>query len=85
VVWSTPHPDWTPQSDFTRPVTSTCVITGDEVVILDPLAPSPDCDEAWARLDAAPPTIAVVLKPDGQPIHERAAYERALTLAPWRG
>ena len=63
-VWSTPHPGWTPDSDFDGPVTSTCVAVNGEVVVLDPLAPDPDCDEAWARFDAAPPTVAVVLKPD---------------------
>ena len=32
--------------------------------MLDPLAPEPEDTEAWARLDAAPPTVAVILKPD---------------------
>ncbi len=63
-VWSRAHPDWTPDSDFDGPVTSTCVEAGGEVVVIDPLAPEPDDGEAWARLDAAPPTVAVVLKPD---------------------
>jgi glyoxylase-like metal-dependent hydrolase (beta-lactamase superfamily II) len=63
-VWSRPHPDWTPGSDFGGPVTSTCVSAGGEVVLLDPVAPEPDDREAWARLDAAPPTVVVVLKPD---------------------
>jgi glyoxylase-like metal-dependent hydrolase (beta-lactamase superfamily II) len=63
-VWSRPHPDWTPDSDFEGPVTSTCVAVGGEIVVLDPLAPEPDAAEAWARLDAAPPTVAVILKPD---------------------
>ena len=31
--------------------------------MLDPLAP-PEGSEAWERLDAKPPTLAVVLKPD---------------------
>jgi len=31
--------------------------------VLDPLAP-PEGSEAWERLDAKPPTLAVVLKPD---------------------
>jgi glyoxylase-like metal-dependent hydrolase (beta-lactamase superfamily II) len=63
-VWSRPHPGWTPDSDFAGPVTSTCVTVGGEIVVLDPLAPEPDDCEAWARLDAAPPTVVVVLKPD---------------------
>jgi glyoxylase-like metal-dependent hydrolase (beta-lactamase superfamily II) len=45
-------------------VTSTCVTSGGEVVLLDPLAPDPEDREAWARLDAAPPTVVVILKPD---------------------
>ena len=40
-----------------------CVESGGEVALLDPLAP-PDGDEVWARLDARPPTMVVVLKPD---------------------
>jgi hypothetical protein len=34
------------------------------VLVLDPLAPPNAPDELWARLDARPPTAAVVLKPD---------------------
>jgi glyoxylase-like metal-dependent hydrolase (beta-lactamase superfamily II) len=45
-------------------VTSTCVETGGEVAVLDGLAPADDATEIWERLDARPPTIAVVLKPD---------------------
>ncbi len=63
-VWSRRHPDWTPESDFDGPVTSTYVATGGEVVLLDALAPDPGDADAWARLDAAPPTVVVVLKPD---------------------
>jgi glyoxylase-like metal-dependent hydrolase (beta-lactamase superfamily II) len=63
-TWSRPHPDWTPESDFSGPVTSTCAIAGSEIALLDPLAPEPDADEAWQRLDATPPTVVVVLKPD---------------------
>jgi hypothetical protein len=33
------------------------------VIAIDPLAPPPG-DEAWARLDARPPTSVVILKPD---------------------
>jgi hypothetical protein len=34
------------------------------VALLDPLAPHEDDEEVWARLDARPPTLVVVLKPD---------------------
>ena len=45
-------------------MTSTCVEAGGEVAVLDALAPPDGADELWARLDARPPTLAVVLKPD---------------------
>ena len=45
-------------------MTSTCVESGAEVGVLDALAPPGEADELWSRLDAKPPTFAVVLKPD---------------------
>ena len=63
-LWRAEHPDWSPDSDFDGPVASTCVEAGGEVILLDPLAPPPDCIEAWARIEARPPTVVVVLKPD---------------------
>jgi hypothetical protein len=63
-IWRQPHPDWEPGTSWDPPVTSTCVASGGEVAILDPLAPPDDAREVWARLDAAPPTLAVILKPD---------------------
>ena len=47
-----------------REVASTCVESGGEVALLDPLAPADDDEEAWSRLDARPPTMVVILKPD---------------------
>lgn len=63
-LWRSQHPTWTSDSDFDGPVTSTCVTSGGEVVVLDPLAPPPGCTDVWARIEAAPPSVAVVLKPD---------------------
>jgi hypothetical protein len=63
-IWRSPHPDWSPDGDWEPPVTSTCVESGGEVVVLDPLAPPDDADPVWERLDARPPTVAIVLKPD---------------------
>ena len=64
-VWRVEHPDWAPGLAWERTVTSTCVESGGEVVVLDPLAPVGDAaDELWARLNARPPTLAAVLKPD---------------------
>jgi glyoxylase-like metal-dependent hydrolase (beta-lactamase superfamily II) len=63
-LWRIEHPDWDPRLDWPQTVTSTCVESGGEVAVLDPLAPPADASEVWARLDARPPTIAIVLKPD---------------------
>ncbi len=63
-LWRTRHPDWAPGLDWEPLVTSTCVASGGEVALLDPLAPPPDDAAFWERLDARPPTLVVVLKPD---------------------
>jgi hypothetical protein len=63
-LWRLEHPDWTPDAGWPPLVTSTCVEAGGEVVLLDPLAPPDDASELWARLDARPPSLVVVLKPD---------------------
>jgi glyoxylase-like metal-dependent hydrolase (beta-lactamase superfamily II) len=60
-VWEAEYPrageGWGPA------VNCTCVESGGEVVLLDPKAP-PEDSELWERLDARPPTVAAVLKPD---------------------
>ena len=64
-LWRTEHPDWSPGVEWEPLVTSACVTSGEEVAVLDPLAPSDDiAAEVWERLDAQSPTVAVVLKPD---------------------
>lgn len=63
-LWRVDYPDWRPGVGWPRTVTSTCVESGGEIAVLDPLAPSEGAEEVWARLDARPPTLAVVLKPD---------------------
>jgi hypothetical protein len=62
-IWRLEHPDWHSEAGWEPPVTSTCVESGGEVALLDPLAP-PEESEAWTRLDANPPTLVVILKPD---------------------
>jgi glyoxylase-like metal-dependent hydrolase (beta-lactamase superfamily II) len=62
-IWRLEHPDWTPEVDWKPMVASTCVESGGEVALLDPLAP-PDDAEVWDRLDDRPPTLVAVLKPD---------------------
>jgi hypothetical protein len=63
-IWRTDHPDWSPGLDWDPPVASTCVESGGAVAVLDALAPPEGETAFWARLDANPPTMAVVLKPD---------------------
>ncbi|HEU4451037.1 MAG TPA: hypothetical protein VFR63_13790 [Gaiellaceae bacterium] len=63
-IWRLRHPDWAPEVDWEPLVTSTCVESGGEVALLDPLAPPEDAAEVWARLEARPPSLVVVLKPD---------------------
>jgi glyoxylase-like metal-dependent hydrolase (beta-lactamase superfamily II) len=63
-LWRAEHPDWELGSGWEPIVSSTCVESGGEVAVLDPIAPSDEASEVWARLDARPPTVAVVLKPD---------------------
>jgi hypothetical protein len=63
-VWRLDHPDWEPDLEWPQEVTSTCVESGGEVILLDPLAPPDDATEVWARLDARLPTVVAILKPD---------------------
>jgi len=63
-IWRLEHPDWKPGQGWEPLVTSTCVESSGETVVLDPIAPSSDAVEVWRRLDARPPTAVVVLKPD---------------------
>jgi glyoxylase-like metal-dependent hydrolase (beta-lactamase superfamily II) len=63
-IWRRPHPDWREGLDWEPLVTSTCVESRGEVALLDPLAPPQDAAEVWERLDARPPTVVAVLKPD---------------------
>jgi hypothetical protein len=62
-LWRVDYPGWRPDVGWPRAVTSTCVESGGEIAVLDALAP-PQASEAWVRLEAKPPTLAVVLKPD---------------------
>ncbi|MGH3138675.1 MAG: hypothetical protein ACRDQE_02995 [Gaiellales bacterium] len=63
-IWRVEHPDWAPHVGWDPAVTSTCVESVGEVVVIDALIPDSGADAVWARLDARPPTAAVVLKPD---------------------
>jgi hypothetical protein len=63
-IWRVDHPDWRPGLGWNPPVTSTCVESGGELAVLDPISPGDEATDVWARLDERPPTVAVVLKPD---------------------
>ncbi len=63
-VWRVEHPAWRLGLDWEQLVTSTCVESDGETVVVDPLAPPDDASDVWARLDERPPTTVVVLKPD---------------------
>jgi glyoxylase-like metal-dependent hydrolase (beta-lactamase superfamily II) len=63
-LWRQPHPAWRDGLDWGPEVASFFVESQGERVVLDPLAPPPWEREVWDRLDGAPPTVAVVLKPD---------------------
>jgi hypothetical protein len=83
-VWRVAYPDWRPEAGWERVVSSTCVTAGGEVALLDPIAPPAEATDIWERLDASPPTMVVVLKPD----HVRDAdlfVERygARAFGPW--
>ena len=63
-LWRVEYPDWRPGLGWGPFVNSTCVASAGEVALLDPIAPPKDATATWERLDAASPTLAVVLKPD---------------------
>ena len=66
-IWRCPYPDRHAGHGWDPIVTSTCVQSGGETILLDPLAPpddAPGATDVWTRLDAHPPTVVAVLKPD---------------------
>jgi glyoxylase-like metal-dependent hydrolase (beta-lactamase superfamily II) len=63
-LWRLEYPDWRPRPDWGPQVASTCVESRGEIAVIDPLAPPDGATEIWERLDARPPTLAIVLKPD---------------------
>jgi len=63
-LWRAEHPGWEPNQGWERVVASTCVESGEETLLLDPLAPPAGAADVWERLDRRTPTAVVVLKPD---------------------
>ena len=83
-IWRLSYPDWRPEVGWPEMVTSTCVDSGGEVAVLDALAPPEDATEIWERLDARPPTMAVVLKPDHvRDVDLFVRRYRARAYGPW--
>jgi hypothetical protein len=62
-LWRQEHPEWLPRLEWPERVSSFCVTSRGEKVLLDALAP-PDGDPLWERLDASRPQAVAVLKPD---------------------
>jgi glyoxylase-like metal-dependent hydrolase (beta-lactamase superfamily II) len=63
-IWRIEHPHWKPGQGWEPLVASTCVDSGAERLVLDPVAPSRNAAKVWERLDSRPLTAVVVLKPD---------------------
>ncbi len=63
-LWRVEHPAWHPRVDWEPLVASTCAESGGQVALLDPIGPPDEADQVWQRLDARPPSLLVVLKPD---------------------
>lgn len=63
-IWRTLQTAWAAPEGVDRMVTSTCVASGGEVAVIDPLAPPEAATDVWERLEAQPPTMGIVLKPD---------------------
>jgi hypothetical protein len=63
-LWRVRHPAWRPGLEWPPVVSSTCVESAGEIALFDPIAPADDARALWDRLDARPPTLLVVLKPD---------------------
>jgi glyoxylase-like metal-dependent hydrolase (beta-lactamase superfamily II) len=82
-IWRREYPDWRPDVGWPEVVASTCVESRGEVALLDPLAP-PQGSEVWERLDARPPTMVVVLKPDHvRDVDLFVQRYRARAYGPW--
>jgi glyoxylase-like metal-dependent hydrolase (beta-lactamase superfamily II) len=63
-LWRLENPDWEPEYDWEQLVASTYVESNGETLVLDPMAPPADASDVWQRLDARPPKVVVILKPD---------------------
>ena len=77
-LWRLAYPDWKPGVGWEEHISSTCVESGGEVALLDPLA----LPALRAMLEL--PFERVIVS-HGAPVHDRAEFERALERPPWTG
>jgi hypothetical protein len=64
-LWRTRHWEWRKGDDWEPEVSSFVAQSGDEVYLVDPLAPPPvQGAEVYRRLEATPPTRIAIVKPD---------------------
>ena len=63
-IWCARHPFWAPGDDYQQVVVSTFAESGEEKVLIDPLAPSLDCIDIWSRLDKSQPSVIIATMPD---------------------
>ncbi len=63
-IWRLRHPHWKPGLDWQPTVTSVCVESDGQVLLLDALLPPLSSSDIWTRLGRRSPTVSVVLKPD---------------------
>lgn len=63
-IWRLRHPHWREGLDWQPTVTSVCVESRGEVLLLDALLPPASASDFWMRLNRHPPSGAIVLKPD---------------------
>jgi hypothetical protein len=63
-LWQVQYREWPRDEGWDGKVVSTCVESGGEIALLDPLAPANESSVPWDRLSARPPKFIVILKPD---------------------
>jgi hypothetical protein len=63
-LWQVQYDEWPRDQGWDGKVVSTCVESGGEIALIDPLAPSNDSSMLWDRLSVRQPKFIVILKPD---------------------
>jgi hypothetical protein len=63
-LWQVQYREWPRDHGWDGKVVSTCVESGGEIALIDPLALANEPSVLWDRLGARPPKFIVILKPD---------------------